>query len=123
MTTATISTWSLTADSPVLTMAHFRLFPARRELVTEIAGQLGKLAFEPTADVGPGQARHVHGGVTRLVSVRADEDPAPPDQEREQQPGQRHDPGDQRRDLARVVGHLEAHPLLVADEGEVALPV
>ena len=81
-------------------------------------GQAGELLIEASRRVGAGQAAHVdHGGAVR-ARAGPHEDPAAPDEEGQEQAGQRRQPGDQRGQLPRVVGDGQADPLPVAGEGE-----
>src|ERR1017187_1067588 len=86
----------------------------------ELGRQPGKLRLETARSVRPGQAAQIDDGGPVFPRIGTDEYPAPPDQERQQQAGQRRDPGDQGRQLSRVVGDGQADPLLVAGEGEGA---
>src|ERR1022692_1742994 len=79
--------------------------------------QPGKLRLETARSVRPGQAAQIDDRGPVFPRIGTDEYPAPPDQERQQQAGQRRDPGDQGRQLSRVVGDGQADPLPVAGEG------
>ncbi len=76
--------------------------------------ELGEFSLKTARRVRPCQAAHGDLGAAVGRRDRADEDAAPPDQEGQDQPGQRGKARDQGGQLARVVRDGQADPLLVA---------
>src|ERR1700761_4335319 len=90
--------------------------------LSDLYSQFSELFLEAAAGVHPGEsADRDDGPGTGRRGHGPDEHPAPPHEERQQQPGECQDGEHEGRHLAWVVGDLQRHPLLHADEGDRSL--